>query len=92
MLADLAAAWALLSEAHYNLATIRELRIVGFDCPTTWSLVKFVLSGRLLWRFHRLNLLRIIALAIDVEVLLLSCNLALPVPNDLLLLFSSFLG
>ena len=72
------------------MATLGVLWVVGFVCwPTTYSLVEVDFCGRRLWRSDRLNLLSIIALAIDMEVLLLSCILTLPFSGQSLLLLSS---
>ena len=72
------------------MATLGVLWIVGFVCwSSTWSLVEVVFRGRWLCRSGWLNLLGIIALAIDMEVLLLSCNLTLPFSGQSLLLLSS---
>ena len=72
------------------MATLGVLWVVGFVCwPTTYSLVEVDFCGRRLWRSDWLNLLSIIALAIDMEALLLSCILTLPFSGQSLLLLSS---
>ena len=72
------------------MATLGVLWIVGLVYwPTTHSLVEVDFYCRWLQRSDWLNLLGIIALSIDMEVLLLSCILTLPLPGQSLLLLSS---
>ena len=83
-------ACGLLGSGRCKLAALGILWVVGLvSWPTTHSLIVVTFCSRRLCRSDWLNLLGVIALAIDMEVLLLSCNLTLPFSSQPLLLLSS---